>query len=187
MKLCIAVTLLAISAPLTLAAQAPAPAPAPAPAIETKNPVVWAANDVYARQAKYIVAAAELMPADKYSYKPTPEQLSFGRIIAHIAQSNTGICAMLSGTPATPPKLAETDPKDTLIAALKASFDACDKTFAALQDSQLGDTITFFRGAKVPRARALIEITGDLEDHYSQMAGYLRLNGIIPPSAQPKK
>jgi hypothetical protein len=185
MKLRIAVTLLAIAAPVALNAQAPAAAPAPA--VDTKNPVVWSANDVYARQAKYIVAAAELMPADKYSYKPTPEQLSFGRIIAHIAQSNTGICAMLSGTPAAPPKLAETDPKDTLIAALKASFDSCDKTFAALQDAQLGDTITFFRGAKVPRARALIEITGDLEDHYSQMAGYLRLNGILPPSAQPKK
>jgi hypothetical protein len=183
MKLRIAVTLLAITAPIALSAQAPAPAPA----VDTKNPVVWSANDVYARQAKYIVAAAELMPADKYSYKPTPEQLSFGRIIAHVAQSNTGLCAMLSGTPATPPKLAETDPKDTLIAALKASFDSCDKTFAALQDAQLGDTITFFRGAKVPRARALIEITGDLEDHYSQMAGYLRLNGILPPSAQPKK
>jgi hypothetical protein len=185
MKLRIALTLAVIAAPLTLIAQAPAPAPSPA--VDTKNPVVWSANDVYARQAKYIVAAAELMPADKYSYKPTPDQLSFGRIIAHIAQSNTGICAMLSGTPATPPKVAETDPKDTLIAALKASFDSCDKTFAALQDAQLGDTITFFRGAKVPRARALIEITGDLEDHYSQMAGYLRLNGILPPSAQPKK
>ena len=185
MKLRIALTLVVIAAPLALIAQAPAAAPAPA--VDTKNPVVWSANEMYARQAKLIVAAAELMPADKYSYKPTPEQLSFGRIIAHVAQSNVGLCAMLSGTPATPPKLAETDPKDTLIAALKASFDSCDKTFAALQDAQLGDTITFFRGAKVPRARALIEITGDLEDHYSQMAGYLRLNGILPPSAQPKK
>jgi hypothetical protein len=185
MKLRIALTLVVIAAPLALIAQAPAAAPALA--VDTKNPVVWSANEMYARQAKLIVAAAELMPADKYSYKPTPEQLSFGRIIAHVAQSNTGLCAMLSGTPATPPKVAETDPKDTLIAALKASFDSCDKTFAALQDSQLGDTITFFRGAKVPRARALIEITGDLEDHYSQMAGYLRLNGILPPSAQPKK
>lgn len=184
MKLQIALTLVVIAAPLALIAQAPPPA---APTVDTKNPVVWSANDVYARQAKYIVAAAELMPADKYSYKPTPDQLSFGRIIAHIAQSNTGICAMLSGTPATPPKVAETDPKDTLIAALKTSFDSCDKAFAGLQDAQLGDTITFFRGAKVPRARALIEITGDLEDHYSQMAGYLRLNGILPPSAQPKK
>ena len=182
MKLQLALTLLVIAAPAALIAQAP-----PAPAVDTKNPIVWSANDVYARQAKYIVAAAELMPADKYSYKPTPEQMTFGKTIAHIVQSNFGICAMLSGTPATAPKVTETDPKDTLIVALKASFDSCDKAFAGLQDAQLSDTITFFRGAKVPRARALIEITGDLEDHYSQMAAYLRLNGMIPPSAAPKK
>ena len=56
---------------------------------------------------------------------------------------------------------------------------------AGLTDSKLGDTITFFRGAKVPRARALVEITGDLMDHYSQMAGYLRASGLLPPSAAP--
>jgi uncharacterized damage-inducible protein DinB len=181
MKLQIAFTLLAIAAPAALIAQAPAPA------VDTKNPIVWSANDVYARQAKYIVAAAEEMPADKYSYKPTPEQMTFGKTVAHVVQSNFGICSMLSGTPATAPKVAETDPKDTLIVALKASFESCDKAMAGLQDSQLSETITFFRGAKVPRARALIEITGDLEDHYSQMAAYLRLNGMTPPSAAPKK
>jgi hypothetical protein len=58
---------------------------------------------------------------------------------------------------------------------------------AGLKDSQLGETVTFFRGARVPRARALFELTGDLEDHYSQMAGYLRLNNLTPPSAQPRK
>jgi len=56
---------------------------------------------------------------------------------------------------------------------------------AGLKDSRLGDTITYFRGARVPRARALIELTDDLEDHYSQMAGYLRLNNLLPPSATP--
>jgi hypothetical protein len=51
----------------------------------------------------------------------------------------------------------------------------------------MGDTVPFFRGTQVPRARAVAEITADLPDHYSQMAAYLRLNGILPPSAQPRK
>ena len=42
------------------------------------------------------------------------------------------------------------------------------------------------RGNIVPRARFVAEITADLPDHYSQMAAYLRLNGILPPSAQPQ-
>jgi hypothetical protein len=54
-------------------------------------------------------------------------------------------------------------------------------------DAQLGDTITYFGGAKKPRARALVELTDDLEDHYSQLASYLRLKGMLPPSAQGKK
>jgi hypothetical protein len=73
------------------------------------------------------------------------------------------------------------------MAALKASFDFCGPILDSLQDSKLGDTVTFFHGTQVPRARALLELTADLPDHYSQMASYLRLNGMLPPSAQPKK
>jgi hypothetical protein len=83
--------------------------------------------------------------------------------------------------------ISETSPKDALLASLKASFDYCGKALDTLQDSQLGDTITYFGGVKKPRARALVELTDDLEDHYSQMAMYLRLNGTLPPSAKPKK
>ena len=171
-----------------LNAQAP-PAPAAAPpAAATANPVVWSANEIYARQAKLITASAEEMPADKYGFHPTADQRSFGWIVSHLAGSNGGLCAILSDGQAPPTtKVAETASKAELQAALKASFDFCDTVMAGLTDSKLGDTVTFFRGAKVPRARALIEITGDLMDHYSQMAGYLRLSGLLPPSAAPKK
>jgi hypothetical protein len=158
------------------------------PAAAMANPVVWSANEIYARQEKYILASAEEMPADKYSFHPTPEQRSFGWIVSHLAGSNGGLCAILSdGTAPPATKVAETASKAELTAALKASFEYCDKVMAGLTDAKLGDTVTFFRGAKVPRARALIEITGDLEDHYSQMAGYLRLSGMLPPSATQAK
>jgi len=152
------------------------------------NPVVASAKEIYVRQAAYIVAAAEEMPADKYMFKPTPEQMTFAKIISHVAQSNGGLCGMLSDTPAPATvKVAETATKEELVAGVKASFAFCDTAMAGLTDAKMGDTIAFFGGAKKPRARALIEITGDLEDHYSQLAGYLRLNGLLPPSAKPKK
>jgi hypothetical protein len=131
---------------------------------------------------------AEEMPADKYSYHPTPDQWSFGKVTSHIAVSGNAICAMLSDIPAPQgPKVSETDSKESIVAAIKGSFEFCDKALANLTDAQMGDTITYFRGARTPRARALFELTDDLEDHYSQMAGYLRLSGMTPPSAQPKK
>ena len=81
----------------------------------------------------------------------------------------------------------DADPKDKLVPAVKESPDFCSRALASLQDSKLGDTVKFFGGRPATRARALIELTDDLEDHYSQLASYMRLNGMLPPSAQPKK
>jgi uncharacterized damage-inducible protein DinB len=151
------------------------------------NPVTASVKEIYNRHSKYIAAAAAEMPADKYGYRPTPEEWTFGQIIAHVAQVNLAVCSMISDIPApNGPKLNETDPKDTLTAALKASFDFCDQAVAKLQDASMGDTITYFRGAKKPRSRAVIELVDDLNDHYSQLAIYLRLNGMVPPSAKPQ-
>jgi len=152
------------------------------------NPVVASAREIFDRQVKFIAAAADEMPADKYSYHPTTDQWSFGKIVSHVAGVDFLVCSMLSGTPAPQnEKVTETDSKEKMASALHASFDFCSKALANLQDSQLGDTVKFFGGREVPRARALFEITGDLQDHYSQLAGYLRLNGLLPPSAKPRK
>src|ERR1700728_5489433 len=84
-------------------------APLAANAQATPNPVVSTAREIFARQSKFIVAATEQMPADKYSYHPTPDQWSFGKIASHIAVSGNAICAMLSDTPAPQAKVSETD------------------------------------------------------------------------------
>ena len=154
---------------------------------ETANPVVSSAKEIVARQAGFIVTAAEMMPGDKYGYHPTAEQWSFGKIVSHVVMANDHVCAMLTEKPAPTTAVTDTTPKDALVAALKESVEYCDAAFDQLQDARLGDTITFFGGAKKPRARALVEVVADLEDHYSQMASYLRMNGMVPPSVRPKK
>jgi uncharacterized damage-inducible protein DinB len=152
------------------------------------NPVVASAREIFERQVKFIAAAADEMPADKYSYHPMPDQWSFGKIVSHVATVDFLVCSMISGTPMPQnEKVTETDSKEKMASALQASFDFCSKALTNLQDSQLGDTVKFFGGREAPRARALFELTGDLEDHYSQLAGYLRLNGMLPPSAKPRK
>ena len=149
------------------------------------NPVVASANEIFQRQSSYMVAAAEQMPADKYIYRPTAEQWTYGKIVAHVTQANFGVCGMLSGDgPGKGIAVKETMTKDELLPVLKQSFETCQKALDGLKDGSLGATITYFGGAKKPRARALVELTDDLEDHYSQMASYLRLNGMIPPSAK---
>ena len=149
------------------------------------NPVSSNIKQQLARFSKIMVAAADAMPAEKFNYSPTPQQMTFAHLTAHIATSNMFLCSKISGTPAPDLKLADTDPKDTLVAGLKASFDYCTTALTAVDDSKLGQPIVLFGSRPNTIAGAMISITDDWADHYSTQAGYLRLNGILPPTAQP--
>jgi uncharacterized damage-inducible protein DinB len=151
-----------------------------------QNPVTNGFRSVVQRQMKNIVDAAEEMPADKYSFKPTPGQMSFGDVVAHlIADGNDYLCSAASGQKAPERgKFAGTDPKDKLVAGLKDSFQFCQTAAAQMQDAQLGDSTDFFGGRKVTRATATLITVADWADHYGQMAIYLRLNGLVPPTAK---
>lgn len=153
---------------------------------ETKNPVSTVIREILPRQQKNLVAAAEEMPADKYAYKPTEPQMSFGKLVMHIAESNNHLCAKISDSPEPKTELKETDGKDKLVAALKSSFDFCTTALAKLDDSTLGDTVELYGGRKGPRAFAVFALAMDWTDHYSAAASYLRLNGMLPPTAQKK-
>ena len=151
------------------------------------NPVSSTVKTQLTRYAKNMVAAADLMPAEKYSFKPTPEMSTFGHLILHIAQSNNVLCSKISGAPAQDLKLTDTDPKEKLVAALKASFEYCTTALANVDDSKLGEPMTLFGNRPASRAAALIALSDDWYDHYGTQAIYLRLNGILPPTAQPAK
>jgi hypothetical protein len=157
------------------------------------NPVSDSARARLALDSKNLIAAAELLPVDKYAYQPTLAQMTFGALVAHIVQTNVALCSAASATPApmSPAeikKIAGTDGKDSLVAALKKSFDYCTEAFAKLQDSGLAEEASVF-GQKtgMSRATALITMLVDWADHYSTAASYLRLNGLLPPTAAPKK
>jgi DinB superfamily len=147
------------------------------------NIVSDTARGIVAHYAKILEATAKEMPANKYSYRPTPKQRTFGETMAHIAQSNVFMCSKLSDVPAPKMEPSASDSKDKLVEDVHSSFDYCDQSLAKLQDSQLGDKITFFGGHPATRAVDLFALTDDLYDHYAQMAIYLRLNGLLPPTA----
>jgi uncharacterized damage-inducible protein DinB len=137
-----------------------------------------------ARAAKNLVAAAEEMPADKYGYKPTPAQMSVGDIVAHLSGGNEFLCSSISGVAA--PKRAELSKgasKEKLIARLKESFQFCESALAKVDDSSLGAEVPWFEG-KATRAKVILAASADWADHYSQLANYLRLNGLLPPTAK---
>ncbi len=155
---------------------------------QTKDPVTAAVKEILPRQQKNMVAAADEMPADKFGFKPTPGQISFGHLVLHIAETNKFLCAKIGDEPVLAgPDLKETDSKDTLVGALRTSFDFCASVVNKLDDSKLGESVTLRGGRIVSRGFALITLANDWADHYSGEAMYLRLNGLLPPTAQPAK
>ena len=156
---------------------------------QDKNPVTSAVKEILPRQQRNLVAAAEEMPAEKYSYKPTEPQMTFGHLVLHVIESNTLFCSKVSDVPEVkaPVPLKESDGKDKLVAALKASFEFCTTALAKVDDSKLADEIELFGGHKGSRATGLIVLTNSWADHYSAASIYLRLNKLLPPTAQPKK
>jgi hypothetical protein len=128
------------------------------------------------------------MPADKYGYKPTPAQMSFADVIHHLAEGNDFLCGQIGG--AVAPKRAEVKPaagKDKLVARLKETFDFCASALATVNDSDLGGKVKLFGPRDYTRAEAMFITVDDWADHYSQLANYLRINGLVPPTAKEKE
>ncbi len=178
-------TLMAIATALSSAVAAQTFKPSP-------NPVSDSVRALLARDSKNLVASAELIPPEKYGYRPTPAQMTFGDLIVHIVQTNVALCSAIAGTkpmlsPEEMQKLSGTDRKENLDQSLKQTFDYCTESLSKITDSQLGEEGTMFgRPSGQSRATMLVTIVADWADHYGTAASYLRLNGILPPTAQPK-
>lgn len=129
--------------------------------------------------------AAE-MPADKYSFKPSDGQQTFGERVVHVAQANVGLLSALGGNAAKP----TIDPKATSKeAALKAMDESFDYGTALLKQqtdqtlAQAAPAAPKFLGPS-SRTRLVTFVMGHTWDIYGQLAVYLRLNGHVPPASQ---
>jgi len=154
-------------------------------AAQVKNPLATALRDTFPGRQKNTIAAVEAMPADKFTYKPTSDQMTFGHLVAHMVESNNTFCSKVAAVAA--PKVdevKESDAKDKLVAALKASFDFCGEALGKMDDSKLGEMTEGFGGQQFSRARFALILAGSWADHYAEAAMYLRLNGLTPPTAK---
>ena len=154
---------------------------------DAANPLAATVRKTLDEYSKNLVGAAEAMPADKYGFRPNPQIRTFGATIAHVADVNNLICAKMLIPPSTPPaKISETDPKDKLVEALKTSMDYCGQAFSKMTDANMADMLPWFGGRQMTRLGVALAVTNDLVDHYAGLAIYLRMNDVLPPTAQKK-
>jgi DinB family protein len=181
------VGLLALVLPVGLAAQAAAPA----------NPITTVFRNRTMSLQRNLAQAFDSIPAAKFGYKPTPAQLTIGFIAQHLATDNYLFCnafgdmkaTRATKDTATADSVKASWPKDTLVAKLKESFTFCEQAFGQLDDAKLADQTTMSFGGNsrsITRAAMVLGHALDMADHYSQLANYMRLNNILPPTALPR-
>ena len=182
--------IVALALPASLVAQQPSGAP-------PVNPITTAFKGRTMSLQRILAQAFDSIPESKFSYKPTPAQLSIGYIAQHLVSDNYLFCNNFGSMKATRAAKDTTTadslraqwPKDTLVTQLKASFKFCEDAFAQLDDAKLADQITMTAGGQsrtLTRAAMVLGHALDMADHYSQLANYMRLNNILPPTALPR-
>lgn len=155
-------------------------------AAPSENSITDAARKLETQMAKNVPAGAEEMPADKYDFRPTPGQNTFGHLVGHMISANYYLCSAISGNEM--PKFnrpQDSDTKDALSAELKTSFEYCTTSLANVKDSDLAAPAKVGPAGST-RGSMLVTFAEDYGDHYAQESAYLRAAGLLPPTAQPK-
>ncbi len=160
---------------------------APAPAQSSANPLSAGEKAVYAIIKTNLIRAAEKMPEENYSFKPTPEVRSFAQLIGHVADAQYGFCSAAAGEKhASPGNEENKTSKADLVQALKDGVAYCDKVYDGMTDAHAVEMVKFF-GSDRAKLTILSFNTAHDDEHYGNIVTYMRLKGIVPPSSEPRK
>jgi hypothetical protein len=145
------------------------------------NPVVAEQKTAYTNNKNNLIKAAEKMPEEAYSFKPTPEMEAFGARMIHIA-NQIGTCSAMTGERKPNPAAGKTAKAD-IVAGLKASFEACDAAWEIMNDKTAIEMVAGRGGQQSSKLSGLIRNTTHNTEMYGYISVYLRLKGVVPPTS----
>jgi hypothetical protein len=148
------------------------------------NPISADAKQSYISIKNILLKSADKMPEENYSFRTTPQVRTYGEMIAHIADTQIFLCAMVKGEKKAGTAAGKTSRAD-LSAALKASFDYCDPVYDAMTDAAGAQTVKMF-GRDTSKIGVLNANVAHDNEMYGQMVAYMRIKGIVPPSSEPR-
>jgi len=146
------------------------------------------AKAMHAAIRRNLAEAAENMPADEYAFRPTAQIRTFGQIIGHVIDSNFFFCSQVAGekSPATA-DYEQITAKAALVKALNDSLVYCDRVYAATTDANFMQTVQIAHvdgmgSNNTVRGAVLMYNIVHNNEHYGNLAVYMRLKGHFPPS-----
>src|ERR1700679_2185534 len=165
-----------------MAATVAAPAQELSPA--AANPITASEKGFYQVVSGEVIAAAQKMPEENYSFKPTPEVRSFGQLVGHVADASYAFCSQAIGE-ANPVKDIEKTKtsKADLVAALQGGVAYCNRAFDSMTDAKGSEIVKLFN-FNIAKLTVLSINTAHTDEHYGNMVTYLRLKGIVPPTSE---
>jgi uncharacterized damage-inducible protein DinB len=155
-----------------------------APAAPPANPITASEKGLYSFVSNAVVGAAQKMPEENYSFKPTPEVRSFGQLVGHVADASYMFCSQATGeaNPAKGIEKTKTSKAD-LVAALKDGVAYCNKAFDSMTDVKGSQMVKIFN-VDISKLTLFSLNTAHTDEHYGNMVTYLRLKGIVPPTSE---
>jgi uncharacterized damage-inducible protein DinB len=151
---------------------------------DTANPFSAFNKAAYARMKGIMVASAEKMPEENYSFKPVDSVRSYGQLVGHLADAQYLFCSIAMGekNPGLNIEKTKTSKAD-LIAALKEAEAYCDKAYNTMTDASGAQMVKLF-GNDAPKLDVLVVNNMHNMEHYGNMVTYMRIKGIVPPTSE---
>jgi len=175
-----------MAVPLALLGQQKPPAASAPPAQSTPpaNPITASEKGFYSFVSNAVIGAAQKMPEENYSFKPTPEVRTFGQLVGHVADASYMFCSQAIGeaNPAKDIEKTKTSKAD-LVAALKDGVAYCTKAFDSMTDAKGSQMVKLFN-FDLARLTVFSINSAHTDEHYGNMVTYLRLKGIVPPTSE---
>ena len=153
--------------------------------LSAQNPLVQSMKSLFDVTKTNIMATAEILDEDLYTYRPTEEVRTTGQILAHIADWQYVFCSAAAGE--ANPKAENFEEtrtnKRAIIAALEIGFAYCDRIYEETDDEKAASVTPLF-GRPNTVAGALAFNNAHNHEHYGNLVTYMRINGIVPPSSR---
>jgi uncharacterized damage-inducible protein DinB len=153
----------------------------------SSNPLVDSSKVFYTNAQRDILRSADKIPEDKFAFKPTDSVRSIGQLFAHVADGQYEFCGAAAGNHDEKGIEQSAKTKADIVAALKTAFAYCDAIWAGMSDSKATEMIPAFGGIKITRLSMLDFNVSHTMEHYGNLVTYMRMQGIVPPSSEPRQ
>jgi uncharacterized damage-inducible protein DinB len=133
---------------------------------------------------KKFVDMANAVPADKLTWRPSPDSRSFAEVFLHVAGERYGILAMM-GTEKPAGFNGKTFEKSTtdraqIVQELNKSWGFAQTAIQGMSNADFAKLLPKL-GPQANAGDVVYILVADAHEHLGQVVAYARENGIVPP------